>query len=413
MNPLKTLGYRLLRQSERYLKTDMVYAAHGGFWLFVGQGMGVLVSLVFAVAFANLLTPEQYGNYKYVLSLAAVIGAFSLTGFTTALMRASARGHDGTLSHTARVSFVSSIVMVVLAAIGGTYYMLQGNEFLGISLFIIGATSPFIASASLYRPFLMGRQEFKKTSLYGALQSAIPMLSVLIALLLKAPLIVLVALYFTINALILTILYRHTKRLVKNDIVDPGANRIGAHLSVMGIISTIAGKLDSILIFQLMGGAELALFSLAITLPDTIRGSLKNITALAIPKFAKKTKEEMKRAVWSKTLLIFFLSLALTGAYVIAAPLLFDLLFPQYRAAIPYTQVYAFTILTSLVLASAYFDSQAAIKERYILNVVNSTTTIVATVVGIVWFGLWGAIAARIIARIINIALSSFLITRH
>lgn len=404
---------KTLRKSEKYTKTDMLYLTSGGFWLFFGQGVSVIAALTLAVAFANLIEPEKYGNYKYVLTLAGVIGVFTLTGLTTAVTRATARGHEGTLPYAFRLSLTWSIVMVLIALLGAGYYYINENIFLASSLLIIGATSPIITAASLYRPFLMGRKNFKKASLFGILQSVVPTLSVLLGVLLSLPLIALVLIYFISTTIILSFLYQYTVKLVKNEEVDSITNFLGKHLSIMGIISTVGNRLDSILIFQLLGGTELAIYTLATTVPDTIRGSLKNIDTLAMPKFSVKEREDVKRAVWSKTPLIFSITLSIAIAYAFAAPYIFEILFPKYLASIPFTQVYALIIPLSFALASAYFDSQAAVKERYILNISNTIFKIAAVVAGIYFFGIMGAIIARVATRIFNVGLSALFIARH
>ncbi len=413
MDNLRSSVYGLLRSSERFFKTDMVYVGSGGFWLFFGQAVTVLASLGLAVAFANLVEPEKYGNYRYVLALASIIGAFTLTGLTTAVTRATARGHEGTLRYAFRLSMVWSIGMVFIALGASAYYFLRDNFFLSNALLIVGATAPIITAASLYRPFLMGKKAFKKAALFGIAQSLIPTLSVLLGVLLKWPLLILIALYFATSALAVSILYVHAKRFAQNDTVDPKTDFLGKHLSVIGIIGAVGERLDSILIFQLLGGTELAIFSLATTLPDTLRGSLKNVDALAMPKFVTKTKKEMKRAVWSKTTLIFLATLIVTTAYIAVAPTLFSILFPQYLQAIPYSQLYALILPMTFVLASAYFDAQAAVKERYILRIVNTITKITSVVIGIYFWGIWGAIIARIFSRAINAGLSVFFIARN
>jgi O-antigen/teichoic acid export membrane protein len=405
--------YSLLRKSERYTKTDMVYLAKGGGWLFSGQGISVIASLFLALAFANLIDPEEYGNYKYVLSLAGIVSTLTLSGLGTAVMRAVARNHEGTLSYAFRMSLFWSVGMIIISAIGGVYYLLHDNQFLGFSLFIIGVASPIATASALYQPFLLGKRDFKRAALFGVMQSIFPTLSVLLTLLLKAPLLALVGIYFLANTLTLYILYNKTKQLSGNDNIDPIANSLGKHLSLMGILTVVAGKLDSILIFQLLGGTQLAVFSLATAVPDMIRGSLKHITSLATPKFAAKTKEEMKTAVWSKTKIVFLVTALISLSYIITAPFLFTILFPKYIASIHYSQVYSLTLLTSLLVASAYFDSQVAVKERYILTVVINATAILSVVLGIYWFGLWGAIFARLFTRIINVSLSAYLIKQH
>lgn len=179
------------------------------------------------------------------------------------------------------------------------------------------------------------------------------------------------------------------------------------------MISTVAGKLDSILIFQFMGGALLALFAFATAIPDHLRASLKNLSALAVPKLAHKEKAELKKIVYNKTMLIAAGTVGLALVYIFSAPLLFSLFFPQYMEAVIYSQVYAITILLSITLGSAYFDAQIAIKERYVMNFIASTTTITSTILGVFFFGLWGAICARIVSRLIIVTAESILIKYH
>ena len=413
MASMRALFYRLLRSSERFFGTDMVYAGTGGLWLTGGQFATTLLAFVLAVALANFLEPEKYGNYKYILSLADVIGVFTLTGLTTAVTRAAARGCDGSLGTAFKRSLTWSISMLVIAGALGAYYLTQGNALLGIGLLVIGATMPLIVAASLYRPFLMGRGEFKWGALGGILQNGVPLLAVLITVFFTDSVLALIAAYFVSNLLVVTLLYRLAMRTARNREQDPAMVGLGNHLSVMGIISTIASQFDSILVFQSLGGAALAAFSLATAIPDVIRGTFKNVDALAMPKFAGKSKEEMKRAVWSKFPVLLFMTLTIGTAYALAAPYLFSLFFPAYMSAVPLSQVYALILPLSFMLASAYFDSQAAVKERYILNIFNSTTRIGFTLIGIYFFGLWGAIAGRLVSRFFNVLLSAYLIARH
>ena len=85
----------LLLRSEKYTKTDMLYLARGGFWLTLGQGLGIIAGLLLVIGFANLLPKEVYGNYKFILSLGGIIGAFTLTGMSIAVTQAVARGFEG------------------------------------------------------------------------------------------------------------------------------------------------------------------------------------------------------------------------------------------------------------------------------------------------------------------------------
>ena len=106
--------YKALKWSEKYTKTDMVYLAKGGSWLVGGQVINTIAVLALAIGIANFLPKEIYGNYKYVLSLIAIIGAFSLTGMATAVTQAVAKGFEGNLKYGLKISLKWSLVTSIV-----------------------------------------------------------------------------------------------------------------------------------------------------------------------------------------------------------------------------------------------------------------------------------------------------------
>ena len=87
----------ILYRFQPFFRTDMTYIARGGFWLSLRSVMTGLIAFLLAIAFANLVLPETYGIYRFLLSLSGIISAFALTGLGTAATRAIAQGHSGIL----------------------------------------------------------------------------------------------------------------------------------------------------------------------------------------------------------------------------------------------------------------------------------------------------------------------------
>src|SRR3989344_6653654 len=106
--PIRQKVYRLLRWSEKYTKADMVYLVHGNFWLITGRAIAVGSGVLLTVAFANLLSPTDFGTYKYILAIAGFIGAFSLGGLSGAVTRAVARGKEHVVPAVAHTAFIWS-----------------------------------------------------------------------------------------------------------------------------------------------------------------------------------------------------------------------------------------------------------------------------------------------------------------
>ncbi len=91
---LKQRIYRFLREMQKYTGTDNVYLAKGGFWLTLEDVVSAAASFLLALAFANLLNPIIYGNYRYILSLIGTLGIFSLSGLGTTITQATARNFE-------------------------------------------------------------------------------------------------------------------------------------------------------------------------------------------------------------------------------------------------------------------------------------------------------------------------------
>src|SRR3569832_1750989 len=109
----------LLRWSEQYTKTVLVYLAQGSFWLSVGQVGSLLLSFLLAVIFGHLASPDTFGNYKYIISFASLLTVLSLSGLGTAVSRAAARGAEGSLAQAFRISLRYSVLLVAAGRRGG------------------------------------------------------------------------------------------------------------------------------------------------------------------------------------------------------------------------------------------------------------------------------------------------------
>ncbi len=403
----------MIDRLSRFARTDVRYLVESGFWLYAGQAISLVVALVSALAFANLLDPELYGNYKYILSVTSLLSIFTVSGLASALPRAAARGFDESLKAAFALTLRYSPAIMFIAGGLGVYYILNGNSTLGTSILIAGAATPIIGAASLFRPYLIGKKEFRLAGILSAIQTTIPPIATIAVVIFSKNVVALVATYFVSSALVTLALYHLTKSSHSGNGVDPELAHIGFNVSMINAINTVASKIDDILIFQLLGGSQLATYTFATAIPEQIRGSLKHITSLAVPKFALKDKETLKRVVKRNSYIIFAFSFLIMVTYVLLSPTIFAYLFPTYNSAVPYSQVYSLTLLTSLVLASSYFDAQAAVKEKYFLSFVSAFAITTTTVIGVIYAGIWGAIVGRVIARVIIVSATALTIKYH
>jgi O-antigen/teichoic acid export membrane protein len=394
----------LLRKTEKYTKTDMVYLTSGGFWLFLKTGISAALALLVSVAFANLIIPETYGAYKYVFSIFGLLALFTLGGLGTSVMKSVAQGYDGTpgaiLNIKIRWGLLGSIGSVAVAV----YYFLNGNSELGSAFAVVAFFLPFVDTFGIWSTILTGKQLFKASVLYETITQAISALAVIIALLLSDTLWVILLSYFASMTIVRYIVYRHVIRLyTKNDAVDPSALKYGKHLSVLDVLSTAVEALDGILMWQFVGAAPLAVYSFAKSIPLQMSQALRRIPTLAFPKFATRDLRSMKKGMLSKVVLLTLLLGAITIAYILAAPTLFSLLFPQYMEAVPYTQLYALTLLLfPKKLIGTALSAKGYIKQQYVNSILTLTSKVILLFVLVPRYGIPGAIVAELVTQTVS-----------
>ena len=411
---IKQKTKKVLIWSQKYTQTDMVYLAKGGFWLSLEQIFSTVSSFLLAIAFANLLEPATYGNYKYILSIVGLLTIFTLPGMGTAIIQASARGFEGSF-YSAFKEKIKFGAIGSLSAIGlSIYYFLEGNYTLPIPLLISAIFLPLWQASTIYRGFLTSKKLFDVNVKYSTLTSIIYVSVMTVTLFLTKNIYWLVLSYFASNTFLNYFFYCLTKRKLKpNKKEDIKTLSYGKHLSLVQVIGTIAGQLDKILIFHYLGANQVAIYSLAMAPPDQIKGLLKKVQSLTLPKFAPKTKTKIKRNLWKKLLFFLVIVSVITIIYIILAPLVYKIFFPKYLTSIHYSQFFAISLLTTpTVLLRSIFQAKATIKESYYVTLFNGIIKILLMFVLVLLFGLWGIIWAIVISRFLTFFFSLWLVKR-
>lgn len=410
IDKIKDQIYKFLRKTQKYTGTDNVYLAKGGFWLASGQVIFSITSILLAIAMANLLSPEIYGDYKYLLSLMGTLSIFSLTGFSAAIVQATARGMEGSFYSGFKTKlkwgFLGS-----LAAIGGAlYYWFRGNDTLPIPLLIMAIFLPLWQASGIYGSFLEGKKLFNVQVKYSTINQILSAGAIIATLFITKNLLWLVVAYFASHTFLSYFLYLLTKRKFKpNKKEDVQTIPYGMHLSVMGILSQAAAYLDKILIFTFIGPTQLAIYSFATAVPGTIQDIVKSIDILAIPKLSVRSKEEIRQGIMKKVWKLFLLMAITIIFYALAAPYIYKIFFHQYLSSIHYSQVFmlSFISLPASLLGLA-FRAKMMKKELYLLKITPFVQVALLAIL-IPFYGIWGAIIAIVGAEIFGSALTFFL----
>lgn len=404
-----------LRWSEQYFKVDMVYLASGGFLGLVSQITALLGALTLAIMVGHYVPKTSYGEYKYILSIVALLSAFSLNGIGAAVLQSAAQGFNSALQKGFWANLRWSFAIFIGAGVLAFYYFWMGNTTLAAGILIAGSFSPFLASASLFSPFLAGKKDFVRQTLYSIGDNLIPIGLMIGTVLLTSNPVILVAVYCVSNTLAALYFYRRTRIVYAQRALDQDADmlRYGKHLSAMGILGGIAENIDQILLFHFVGGAQLAIYSFAIAIPNQIKTLIKNIDTMLRARFVHRTAKEIESSMWNKIFWFLMVMILLAAVYIFIAPYLFRLLFPQYLEAVRYSQVFILWIIPfAFDPLISYFGSRKNIEALYASTIIYSLSKIVFLFFGAVFWGLMGVIIARVATQFVSVLYNYILYRR-
>lgn len=415
MQEFKSKIYKFLRWSEKYTKTDMVYLASGGFWLTLGQIISSASAFLLAIAFANLLPPETYGEYKYILSIASILAIPTLTGMGTAITQSVARGYEGSFIPAVKTKikwgFLSSIASLSLSG----YYFYNDNHTLTIAFLITAIFLPFFDTLGVYTNLLQGRKNFKGMSRYNMISTIL------------SSVILVISLYITKNILLLLLIYLSSWTIIKlifliKDIPPHTKNNhfetqetitYGKHLSLMGIPGIISSNIDKILLWHFIGPAQLAIYSFSLSFPSRITGLLKTFSRLAFPKIAEKNLKEIKKPLIVKVLKLVVLIIPLVSLYIFIAPYLYKIFFPQYMESVFYSQILIFSLLLQpFNILSTALSAKKRTKDLYIFHTASPLVQIAFLLILTPNFGIIGAIISILLTKIIDSIILLYLLNK-
>ena len=407
MNFLQTLKqhtYKLLKWSEKWTKTDMIYLARGGFWLTLGQVISSLSAFLLAIAFANFLPKETYGEYKYILSIASILAIPTLTGMGTAVTQAVARGYDGVVMPAMKEKIkwgtLSAVASVGLAG----YYWMNGNSTLTFAFLICAVFLPFMDAFELWGPYLNGKRNFKALSKFGYYKKIIYTIFIILVILITKEILLLVAAFFIINTLLNYIIL---KKSIPSTSTPKGITQIlryGKILSLSNVVSIVAIHIDKIFLFHFFGARELAIYAFALAIPDQIKTVIQNIKPLMLPKFALNTTEELGSSIKQKSVLFLLVTAVIVVLYVSFSKLIYITFFPEYAESIFYSNLYSLTIISAALLYLPITALQSQQQGRTILyySITISSISIIVMYFGVYFFSLLGLIVAKVITTFLG-----------
>ncbi len=383
---------------------DVGYVATNSLWLYASTFVSALSAFVVAVVFARVLTPTNYGIYRFIHSVGGIISSFSLSGMNNAISQATARGDNIAMLVGVRYAFRWNVVVLVLGVSLSVYYYVQENSLLSVGIALLSFAYPFYLTYKLYAAYLVGLQNFKHLAFIHAVEAMLLTIVLVSAVFLINNPAVLIGIYYTTHLLFTYVLFRFFERTLLSDAALPENRPLfsyALHGSLMNVINPISYHIDKIVVFHYLGAAELAVYALAKAMPDQLK-TLVNLSPLMIPRFAQRSASQISDSFWRKVGWLTAYSTLIVTAYYFVAPYLYTLFFPTYPESIFYSQLYAISLITvGASIPTAIYTAHKKIKLLYFQTNIQPLLRICLIVVLGYHFGILGIIAAITISRVL------------
>ena len=391
-----------LEKFENVLQLDIRYYVKNITYLISTDVASAFFGLLLSVSFAYFISKEVYGQYNYIISIFMFLAIFSLPGINSGITIAVKKGYEGNFLQGFAVRFRwGTLGSVILLGIG-IYYYLNSSVLLGKVFVATSFIFPIFHSSETLFGFLPGKEKFSLMARYRVTIQAISSFLAITFIYFFQDLLLIIVAYLLSNALIKFYFVIISRRQIKNQNVDTELIKYGKKLTLMQTLPFIAMYIDRILIANFIGFEELAIYSFAVVLPEHIRGFMRNLQHILLPKLSVADDVVIKKNMTRYFLILLAVSVLVTVTYIIFAPFVYDILFPQYDKSIYYSRVFAITLMFfPSILFSKTFEAKKMEKELWIINTLTFVRTSLFLIL-IPVYGIMGAITARLMSKFIG-----------
>lgn len=366
--------------------------------LITRKGIETVFGLLTFAVLARTLTKEQFAIYSLVFGFIAVLRLTALPGLGTAVSQAFARDLQGGFRHTVMLSFIGSLFGAVIM-IGLAWWHFQFEDVAtGQVLLVVAVFFPPLAGLMFWRNAAAGSERYRRLLWFDGLSSALKCGAVFACAYVFPGILFPVV----IAALIAPALINFVATVSQLRSVQPDAGResnsveYGIRTTFYQLPTVLAQQLDKVALFYFIAPEALAVYAVALRIPELARTVVGETNATLGPVFARKNVYTKALHRFSLKLCLLYCVVSAVGAILVVPYLLPMLAGDSYMEAVPYAQI------MTIGVALGYLGD---IQFRYIKSHLHSRNFLTVTlfkalfdcvlILGLTYyFGLVGVVAA-------------------
>lgn len=397
------------------------------------SNLAVFVSgFLISILIARYLGPTETGKYSYLIWLSSVITLALTLGLPLTITRFVAKYEaakqkmliNGLISGTFLFEGIVSIILIIFF-VAGYLFIGFGDE--KINYLLIVLSIPPLLLTSILTSFLQGLQKYTVIFKINSIVTSFNLLLVLIAVLLKLPLLALItiSLIVALFNLLICFFYIINKNYLSNNVTKIPKQNSQEIYNYLGIVSTIVfldfivwQKSEIFFLKHFSNLNEIGYYSLAYSLVSKVMAVIPSaISGVVMPNIAKHFEKNNKYALSaiyyeSTRYLLFIVFPIIFVGYIVIDSLVPMLVGASYLPAIPVIKI----LLVSGGLGAIATTSAAVVygigKQKFIL-IVGLVIAILNVLLDIVLIPKMGAIGAAIangVAQLLGVAIGIYYI---
>ncbi|MFO0765098.1 MAG: oligosaccharide flippase family protein [Patescibacteria group bacterium] len=389
---------------EQKLKINVRQHAKNSSLLAAGSFVASLMGLAISVVYANFLSKETYGEYRYVLGLLNVFNSFSLTGMNVAVAQAVARGFDGVLMASIKYQLKWAIPHTLGGLVAAGVFYCRGDMTAAVCLALIAIIVPVSNAFNTYTAFLQGRKAFTAFSASTVVQSIAVYSSIAVAVFASRHVVWVTLANIGATLAVALIMHAWTLwRFKPGTSTDQNAITYGRNVSLLWGIRMAAEQIDTFLIHGFLGPVALATYAVITTVPERLKGYIKIAPLVVLPNHANRTLADIVPPLRKKLALMTLALAGISAAYALLCPLLFGWIYPLYQNAVPLAQLYGITFifgLSTIPLTILFSQQESKVLSNVLIG--SSIAQGIIMALGLWLGGLMGAIAAKLVFQLLQ-----------